>query len=120
MFRFEKLEIWKDARNLVRQVYSITKKFPTEERFCLTDQIRRAAISISLNIAEGPDKKSDLDFKRFLKMAIGSAEEMITGFFIALDLKYISQEEFNEIYSEVNKIVAKINALTNKLAISKR
>jgi four helix bundle protein len=115
MFRFEKLEIWQDSRKLVIKVYKLTKKFPVEEKFCLIDQIRRAAISISLNIAEGSDRKSDKEFKRFLRMAIASAEEVVTGFYLSLDLEYINQQEFDNIYEELNIIVAKINALVKKL-----
>jgi four helix bundle protein len=115
MFRFENLEIWQDSRKLVIRVYQLTKKFPVEEKFCLIDQIRRAAISISLNIAEGSDRKSDKEFKRFLRMAITSAEEVVTGFYLSLDLRYINQEEFDNIYKELNMIVAKINALVKKL-----
>lgn len=115
MFRFEQLDVWKDSRNLVKQVYVLTKKFPVEERFCLVDQIRRAVISICLNIAEGSDRKSDLEFKRFLRMAISSAEEVVTGLYIALDLKYINQPEFDKVYQGLNSIVARINSLVKSL-----
>ena len=115
MFRFEKLNIWQDSRLLVKRTYILSRKFPSEEKFCLTDQIRRAIISIVLNIAEGSDRKSDAEFKRFLRMAISSAEEVITCLYIALDLDYIKQEEFDNIYEDLNTIVAKINALIKKL-----
>jgi four helix bundle protein len=116
MFRFEKLHIWKEARHLVKEIYSLTKKFPSEERYCLTNQTRRSAISIALNIAEGSDRKSDIEFKRFLRMALGSDEEVITCLFLALDLGYLDQKEFDKIYQELNQIAAKINALINKLS----
>src|SRR3989344_8962617 len=93
-FRFEKLEVWKEARELITIVYKITANFPTNERFGLVDQIRRAAVSIALNIAEGSTKGSDPDFRRFLKMAQGSINELITGFYIALDQRFISDNEF--------------------------
>jgi four helix bundle protein len=100
---------------LVREIYALTKKFPAEEKFCLTNQIRRAAISISLNIAEGSDRKSDKEFKRFLRMAISSAEEVVTGLYIALDLNYLNKKEFNKIYEDLNILVAKLNALIKSL-----
>ena len=81
-FRFEKLTVWKDARKFISNTYSLTKMFPTEEKFGLIDQIRRAAVSVALNIAEGSDRKSDAEFKRFLRMAIGSCEEVVTAFYI--------------------------------------
>ncbi len=115
MFRFEKLKVWHDSRSLVREIYALTRKFPAEEKFCLTNQIRRAAISISLNIAEGSDRKSDKEFKRFLRMAISSAEEVITGLYIALDLNYLNKKKFDKIYEDSNILVAKLNALIKSL-----
>ena len=116
MFRFENLEVWKLTRKFVVKVYRITQLFPPEERYGLTNQIRRAVVSIILNIAEGSDRKSDLDFRRFLKASLTSAEEVVTGFYIALDLKYVNQADFDEIYSDANLIVAKINSLINSLS----
>ena len=116
-FRFEKLTIWQDARELVSTVYKITKSFPADERFGLTNQIRRAAVSIALNIAEGSDKKSDPEFRRFLRMAIGSCEELITGFYISLDQNYIAKEDFDIIYKQTNELVIKINALIKSLKL---
>ncbi|MBI2334666.1 four helix bundle protein [Candidatus Daviesbacteria bacterium] len=63
-FRFENLQVWQDARSFVNHIYFITKKFPVDERFGLIDQLRRAAVSIALNIAEGSDRKSDIEFRR--------------------------------------------------------
>ncbi|MCL5090969.1 MAG: four helix bundle protein [Patescibacteria group bacterium] len=115
MFRFEKLRVWSDTRILVKEVYLLTKKFPNEEKFCLVDQIRRAIISVILNIAEGSDKKSDAEFKRFLRMSVASAEEVVTGFYLALDLNYVNKEEFQNVYTKISFIVAEINALIGKL-----
>ncbi len=115
-FRFEKLEVWKDAKDFVSLVYKTTVKFPKVEQFGLTNQIRRAAVSIVLNIAEGSAKGSDADFKRFLKMAQGSLHETVTGFYIALDQKIISQEQFNAIYDFALKVDAKLNAFLKALS----
>lgn len=114
-FRFENLQVWQDARKFISHIYDITRKFPPDERFGLTDQLRRAAVSIALNIAEGSDRKSDTEFKRYLRMSIASAEEVVTALFIALDQKYLDQSEFNLLYEESHMIVAKLNALINKL-----
>ncbi len=115
-FRFEKLQIWQDARLFAGRIYSITKLFPKEERFALIDQLRRAAVSVALNIAEGSDRKSDTEFRRFLRMSVGSLEEVVTALYIALDQKYLNQSDFNKLYEEANRLAAKINALTKKLS----
>lgn len=114
-FRFENLQVWQDARKFVNHIYALTKKFPQDERYGLVDQLRRAAVSIALNIAEGSDRKSDIEFRRYLRMSITSTEEVVTALFIALDQKYLSQPEFNLLYEEAHMIVAKLNALINKL-----
>jgi len=115
MFRFEKLEVWQDGRKFVKEIYLLSDKFPNNEKFCLIDQIRRAAVSIVLNIAEGSDRKSDIEFKRFLRMAITSTEEVVSVLYIALDLKYIDDKTFEPAYLKANQLVAKINALINAI-----
>ena len=117
-FRFEKLEVWKDARKFVSLIYKITLSFPSREQFGLTDQIRRAAVSIALNIAEGSTKGSDMDFRRYLKISQGSVNEVITGFYIALDQKLITDEEFAKAYDFALKINAKLNAFIKSVSRS--
>ena len=112
-FRFEKLEVWQQARRFSVAIYKVSGGFPAEEKYSLTDQIRRAAVSVALNIAEGSDKKSDKEFARYLRLAIGSIEEVVTGLYIALDLKYLTREEFDPLYNEANLLTSKINALIN-------
>ena len=73
MHKFKQLEIWKQTRIFCTQIYSLTSSFPNEERYGLTNQLRRAAVSIPSNIAEGSSRKSNKDFARFLEIAIGSA-----------------------------------------------
>src|SRR3990167_4243864 len=97
-FRFEKLEVWKDAREFVSLVYRITANFPSKERFGLVDQIRRAAVSIALNIAEG------------------SINEVVTGFYISLDQRFISQKAFDQVYDFSLKLNARLNALIKSLS----
>ena len=114
-FRFEKLQIWQDARKFTGEIYKITKSFPVSEKYGLIDQLRRASVSICLNIAEGSDKKSDIEFRRYLRMAIGSCEEVVTALYIALDQKYINKKNFDIIYEDANRLVARINALIKSL-----
>ena len=114
-FRFEKLTVWQESRVFVVKLYKITSKFPSEEKFSLTDQIRRAGVSIVLNIAEGSGKKSDIDFVRYLRISIGSINEVVTGLYLSRDLKYLNMSDFDDLYVELNLIASKINALINSI-----
>ena len=114
-YRFEQLEVWKLARQFVNLIYTVTKDFPKDEMFGLISQMRRAALSILLNITEGSDRKSDIEFIRFLRIAYTSMEEVIAASFIALDQKYISQNRFNFIYNSSNILGKKMNALIKSL-----
>lgn len=114
-FRFEQLTVWKEAREFAGAIYRITKVFPKEERFGLIDQLRRAAVSIALNIAEGSDRKSDLEFRRYLRMAKGSCEEVVIALYISLDQNYLTKEDFAILYENANRLVARLNALSRSL-----
>lgn len=114
-FRFEKLSVWQDARKFAGAIYKITINFPREERFGLTDQLRRAAVSIALNIAEGSDRKSDIEFRRYLRMAITSCEEVVTALYISLDQNYLNKKDFDILYEDANRLVARMNALIKSL-----
>lgn len=114
-FRFEKLTVWQEARKFCGEIYKIAKNFPKEERFGLIDQLRRAAVSIALNIAEGSDRKSDREFKRYLRMAITSCEEVVTALYISLDQNYLNKKDFDILYEDANRLVARLNALINSL-----
>ena len=98
---FKDLRVYQKAYELNLKIYSISMNFPEIERYILLDQIRRAAISIPLNIAEGYGKKdSDADFKRFLKMAVGSCNEIEVLLDMSYDLKYISEKAHEELIRE--------------------
>ncbi|MBI3627437.1 MAG: four helix bundle protein [Candidatus Sungbacteria bacterium] len=117
-FRFENLEVWKDAKAFVNEIYGATKSFPKDEQFGLTSQIRRAALSVLLNITEGSDRKSDAELKRFLRISITSVEEVIAALYIAKDQSMIDQPEFSGLYKKANEIVARINSLIRTLSQS--
>ncbi len=104
MFKFETLDIWKEAINFVTEIYRLTKTFPKSETFGLTPQLTRSAISISLNIAEGSSRKSRIDYKRFIQMALGSLNGVVTCLYIAAEQKYLIKEEFNQVYGKCEKI----------------
>ena len=97
MQNFKNLKIWKKSIELNKEIYQITKHFPKDELFSLTNQIRRCSISIASNIAEGRGRKTDKDFSKFLYNSLGSLNELECQLFIAKDLNYIqniqSQEE---------------------------
>ena len=106
---FEDLPVWKDARKFTNKIYNLTNKFPKEELYGLTSQIRRATVSIMSNIAEGFDRRSDKELSNFLSMARGSSSEVQNDLYIAIDLEYISQDEFNQLYQEAKKIAKQTN-----------
>ena len=93
-FSFEKLDVWKLSRSFQNDVYKITKAFPKDEINGLRDQIRRAAISVSSNIAEGSAKFSKKDFSRYIQISFGSLMEVLNQLYAALDLMYITDDQF--------------------------
>lgn len=108
MHNFKNIIAWQKARALVKEVYLLSKKFPKEEVYELTVQVRRAAISIPSNIAEGSSRGSDKDFSRFLDIAIGSSFEVETQLILSYDLNYISEGELasiSEAITEVQKLI---------------
>jgi four helix bundle protein len=95
MHNFKELKIWQKARILVKEIYLLTKKYPADERFGLTSQTRRAAVSIMLNIAEGSGRKTNADFSHFLDISVGSIREVQSAIIVAFDLEYIIENELN-------------------------
>jgi four helix bundle protein len=115
-FKFENLLVWQKAVQLSDLVYEITSKFfPREELYSLTSQIRRAANSVSLNIAEGSTGQSNPEFKRFLSIAFRSNIEVVGCLFLAKRRNYIEDTEFSKIYNHCEEILAMITGLREKL-----
>ena len=102
--RFEEIGVWKLSKSLVNDVYKITSSGNFSKDFSLKDQIRRSAISVPSNIAEGYERKSNIEFIRFLYIAKGSAGELRTQLHIANDLKYINIEVFNQLIKKTEEI----------------
>lgn len=98
MFNFEKLDTWKKAIDFADLVYDVTHIFPNDERFGLTNQMRRAAVSISSNLAEGTSRSSKTDFARFVEIATGSLFEVISQATIARNRHFITEPDFKRIY----------------------
>ncbi len=116
---FEELEIWKKARELVNFVYRVTKNKEFIKDYSLIDQIRRASVSVMSNIAEGFERGSNTEFLQYLFIAKGSAGEVRTQLYIALDQGYVSQEEFEKGKSLCVNISGQISGLIQYLKGSK-
>lgn len=101
MFNFENLLCFKKGRTLVNHVYDLQERFPSTERFALGDQIRRAAVSITSNIAEGMGRNSVKEQIHFIEISFGSLMEVYSQLLIALDRNYLSQEDFDYILPEI-------------------
>lgn len=98
MFSFEKLTVWQRSVEYTELVYSVTRDFPSDERFGLTNQMRRAAVTVSSNIAEGSSRVSKNDFARFLEIASGSLFEVVSQSFLCRKQGVISEQEFQKLY----------------------
>jgi len=114
-FKFEKLIVWQKAVDLSDIVHQLAKKFPKDELYILTSQIKRAADSVSLNIAEGSTGQSNPEFNRFLGIALRSDIEVVGCIFLAKRRGYINDKEFEEIYKMCEEILVMINALRKTL-----
>lgn len=117
MHRFKDLEIWKLSRLFCSQIYLTTAGFPDSEKFGLTNQLRRAAVSIPSNIAEGCSRGSNKDFSRFLEIAIGSIYEIETQLLIAFDLGYINQLKLDELTNNLDTIIKMTSKFRSSLKV---
>jgi four helix bundle protein len=109
------LNAWKESMNLVQDVYNATRKFPKEELFCLTQQIRRAAISVPSNISEGAARNQKKEFIRFLRISTGSLAEVETQIILAANLNYLDETTGHVLLGQANKIRAQIAGLIKSL-----
>ena len=114
-FKFEKLVIWSKAMEIADEIHLLTRSFPKEELFILTSQIKRAADSISLNIAEGSTGQSTSEQLRFIRYAQRSALEVVNGLFLARTRKYIDGWVFKEKYQRMERFIIMIQAFKRAL-----
>jgi four helix bundle protein len=115
MFNFEKLDVWQEAIQLADLVYKFTGNFPSEERFGLTNQMRRAAISVSSNIAEGSSRGSRADFSRFVEIATGSRFEVVSQATISRTQNLIDESAYKRIYASAEKQSRMLSGLRTSL-----
>ena len=112
MYSFEKLDVWQKTRELTKDIFILTKKFPDEERFGLTSQLRRAIISVSCNIAEGTSRWSNKERVRFMEIAFSSLMEVLNCLIISFDLQLIDENALIDLRKKIDKISNKLNALS--------
>jgi four helix bundle protein len=113
--RFEDIEAWKRSRVLTKKVYDCTKQRGFEKDFGLKDQIRRASVSTMSNIAEGFERGGNQEFLQFLATAKGSSGEVRAQLYVALDQRYITQQQFNDMYKDAESISKMVGGLTTYL-----
>lgn len=110
-YSFEKLEVWQLSRQLTSVIYKTSQNFPSEEKFGLISQIRRAMVSVCSNISEGGSRNSYKDKARFTEMAFTSLMEVLNQLIISFDLNYITKKEYISIRSKIDPIANMLNAL---------
>ena len=113
---FRQLRVWQKAHSLTLHIYNVTKKFPKEEMYGLTRQMRRASVSIAANIAEGCGRKTDADFCRFLIVALGSGTELEYHLLLSHDLKLLTDSEYESLQQELTEIKKMLNSFIQKLS----
>ena len=116
-YSYQTLNVYKDAKALVVEVYRLLKQYPAEERYALCDQIRRAAISITSNIAEGMSRYSDKEKVHFLEIAYASMMEVESQLDISVDLEYISKEQLAVIADMIHSVGKQLSALRGKYVL---
>ncbi|MBT8299043.1 MAG: four helix bundle protein [Maribacter sp.] len=116
---FRKLDIWKNGIEIVKQVYLLSNELPVEEKFGLRSQITRASVSVPSNIAEGCSRNSEIEFKRFLEIAIGSLFELETQLIICNELDFIDSEQLEYVLANLVTEAKMINSLINKIKAAK-
>ena len=115
MFGFEKLDVWKKAIELADDVYRLTREFPDYEKFGLANQMRRSAVSISSNIAEGSGRGSGKDFARFIEIAYGSTMELVSQIHIAQRQEFIPVEDARELYRQADEVARMLSGLKSSI-----
>jgi four helix bundle protein len=115
MQSFRNLKVWERAHALTLDIYQSSQAFPREEIYGLTSQMRRASASIGANIAEGACRKGDIDFARFLQMAVGSASELEYHLLLAHDLKLLQTSDFERLTGQAVEVKRMLASLMKKL-----
>ncbi|HMR99540.1 MAG TPA: four helix bundle protein [Anaerolineales bacterium] len=112
---YRDLIVWQDAIKIAKTVYKLVEKFPKHENYALADQLRRAAVSVPSNIAEGQARKAPGDFRRFLHIALGSLAEVDTQLILAQEFGYLGKEDIDPMDEQIQNLRKKLYALINSL-----
>ena len=120
MFGFEKLDVWQKSIELTDTVYALTRNFPSDERFGLTSQLRRSAVSVPSNIAEGSGRSSTTDFARFVEFSYSSLMELVTQTTIAKRQGFLSDSDYDQTYQQSEQIARMLSGLRASLAQSNK
>ena len=115
MFKFEKLHVWKEAIDYADLIYQVTRGFPNDERFGLTSQLRRSAVSVSSNIAEGSSRSSDTDLARFIEISYGSLLESISELQIAKRQQLLPSSMFERAYEKAENLAKMLSGFRRTL-----
>lgn len=116
MSDYRQLEVWQKAHAVTMEIYGLTKGFPVEERFGLVTQMRRAAVSVGANLAEGRGRRGDPEFGRFIKIALGSTYELEYELLVAADAGFISRERYDHLHRELNRIGKMLGSLLDRVS----
>lgn len=114
-FRFYELDVWRKSIDYADMIYDVTRTFPDDERFGRTSQLRRAAVAVSSNIAEGSGRSTDPDFARFVEIAYGSLMETVSQLCVSLRQKLIAREQFEAITTLADELARMLSGLRNRL-----
>lgn len=114
-YNFEKLEIWQLSRQLIYDVYQVSESFPKNERYGLESQLKRSAISVASNIAEGSTRTSPKDKRRFIEIAYGSSIELLNQLIISNDLNYLKTDQIEILRIQIGELTNKINAFKKSI-----
>jgi len=112
---YQDLDVWRLSINLVKEIYRVIEKFPSSELYVLSSQIRKAAISIPSNIAEGQGRNSSREFRQYLAVSLGSLAELETQLIIAQEIRYLTAEELDPLLISIDTIRKMLRALSNSL-----
>ena len=112
---FRTLKVWEKSHHLAKKIYHVTKTFPSEERFGLTNQIRRASVPVPTNIAEGCGYDTDAEFRRYLKIAMGSASEVEYQLLLSNELGFLPDNNYKPLASDIIEIKRMLASLIKRL-----
>lgn len=117
MHRYKELKFWQLSRAFCKDIYLTTNRFPESEKFGLISQLRRDAVSVPSNVAEGASRKSNKGFSRFLSIALGSCYEIETQLLISSDIGFLQQEELESLQNTLNQIIKMMSRFISTLKI---